>query len=179
MPTLQSTNLQLLTLSSHQMHLLAHAGTPDKPDITSVSGSPSAEAPFTASVAFPKVYTADSYTIQLKDVNVQANSYSYELIPAGDAAGPFTRDQTVTSKGTYRFTVRRDGVNTQLGGVCSGAYVVGTREGSLDAFRLILTGDPMQCRWWHRMSMKPSRLRRNLILWWWACPTHPPCRPMP
>ncbi|PRW20837.1 Ig-like domain repeat [Chlorella sorokiniana] len=84
---------------------LVVVGTPDKPTITSVSGSPSAAAPFSAAVTFPKVYTADSYSIVLEDLNVPANSYSYELTPTESAAGPFTRNQTVTTKGTYRFKV--------------------------------------------------------------------------
>lgn len=85
------------------------AGTPAKPAITAVSGSPTAGAPHTSNITFPKVYTASSYAIELSDVfRTSAPPVTDSLTNVEHSeAGPWTRTLTVPAKGTYRFKVRQ------------------------------------------------------------------------
>ncbi len=83
-------------------------GTPAKPSITAVSGSPSADAPHTANITLAKVYTASGYAIELSDVfrtSVAPVTDSLTNVPHTET-GPWTRTLTVHAKGTYRFKVR-------------------------------------------------------------------------
>lgn len=99
------------------------------------------------------MYTAESYAIDLADLNVPANSYSYTLTPEANAAGPFIHSQTVTTKGTYQFKVRN---KTPAGGCLqllaqATVYGVTSPESNKTIARL-------HCRLWH-----PTCTRHRLL----------------